>query len=159
MQSKAYFLFVINLITLTKEYYKHGRRLKICETIHYVSITCKCELSSICHMVVLPNNFLISAYWSCITIIFHSILPVSFPLGELINYVTVHYWLCIKYGSIRPKKNYLLFLRHFFEKRMQVWGNYGHDSLNKKSEVGVKKTKAPVPEKQKIIFLGLTGCV
>jgi len=35
IQNKAYCLFVINLITHTKEYYRNGRSLKICRTMHY----------------------------------------------------------------------------------------------------------------------------
>ena len=36
IHKKAYFLFVINLITRTKGYYRNGMRLKVCGTLHYV---------------------------------------------------------------------------------------------------------------------------
>ena len=40
-QKKAYFLFVINLITRSKQIYRKGRSLKMCGTIHLYQINHK----------------------------------------------------------------------------------------------------------------------
>jgi len=42
-----------------------------------------------------------------------------------------------------------------FFKQNYVRRKYGHDSFNNNFKAGVKKTNAPVPEKQKINFLAL----
>jgi len=39
IQKKAYFLIVMNLITRTKGYYRMGRSLKMCGTMHCLALT------------------------------------------------------------------------------------------------------------------------
>ena len=58
-QEKAYFLFVINLITRTMDFSKCGRKLKMCGTMHYrlnVCSTLQCTANLQCCVYISINK-------------------------------------------------------------------------------------------------------